>query len=159
VLGSIGAVVLVVLLVAAGLVTWRLLAPGGGTTSAPLRILPVTGAKPGACPPGGPGTAAVDGKTCYRLAAPGMTVRKLESAEVTSGQSGDWTIQIRFDDADARRFAVLTGTYRGRRLALVSAGRVISAPTVQESITAGAVQITGNFTRDEAEKIAARLPA
>lgn len=166
-LGVLAAVVIVVaVLLMAGIAwtAWRVLAAGsgddGGHATRPLRILPVTATTPGACPSGGPGTASSDGKTCYRLSASGMTVRKLESVRAEPSQVGNgWQILLELNPDDARRFGDLTREHRGGQLALVTGGKVIAAPRVQEPITGGKLQIAGNFTSDEAKKIAENLPS
>lgn len=164
VLGVIGLVVVLLLLVAGGWVAFRLLVPpsdtGGGKASKPLRIVPVADSTPRGCPSGGPGASAVDGRTCYRLGQGGMKVLRLEVAEAEPDPSGGgWHISARLNDDDARRFARLTKQHLNDRLALVSDGRVIAAPTVQQPISGAELQITGNFTGDQAKKIAGNLPA
>jgi len=66
----------------------------------------------------------------------------------------------------ASRFKELTGAYKpwgkknnremGYRLAIIVNGRLVTAPVIQMEIGA-AFQITGNFTREEAMKLAASL--
>lgn len=159
-LGSIGGLVVIVLLATAGWVAWRLLSPGaGGGSASALGIAPVTASTPGACPSGRPGVAATDGKTCYRLGPSAMTVRRLESAEAGLDPSGKaWHITVSLNDDDARRFTALTKKYVNHQLALVSNGKVLAAPVVRETITGGQLEISGDFTADEAKKIAAGLP-
>lgn len=158
VLGSAGVFVVIVLLVVSGLVAWRLLA-SGNESAGPLRIVPVASATPGACPSGGPGVASVDGRTCYRLGQGGMTVRALEKAEAERDPIGStWHVNVEFSDGDATQFTRLTRQYVHKQLALVSGGRVLSAPTVQEPIAGSELQISGAFSADQAKKIAARLP-
>ena len=43
------------------------------------------------------------------------------------------------------------------QLAIVLNGAVVSAPAVQEPISGGVLQITGSFTQEEAEALAASL--
>jgi preprotein translocase subunit SecD len=166
-LGALGVLVLVIcLVVLAGIVwtAWLLLAPklthggGGGAKSAgPLEIRPVTSTKPGACPSGGPGVTGDDSGTtaCFRLGA-GMTVTKVAEARAQQG-TGGWQIEVGLNPQDATRFAALTRKYQHHRLALVTGGKVLSAPTVFEPIVGGRVQIAGNFTGDEAKEIARSL--
>lgn len=160
-LGSIGVLVVILLIASAGwLVVRSLTGPdGGGGSASVLRIAPVTKTTPGACPSGGPGVAAVDGRTCYRLGESAMTVHRLDRAEARLDPSGKaWSITVSFNDDDARRFTQLTRKYVHRQLALVSNGKVLAAPTVQEPISGGDLQISGDFSADQAKKIAAGLP-
>ena len=46
---------------------------------------------------------------------------------------------------------------KGKRLAILIDGRLITAPMIQETISGGEVQISGNFTKEEAEDIAKGL--
>jgi hypothetical protein len=107
------------------------------------------------------------GTSCYRLAGGGMTVRRVERMKVEppSGGMPSWTIQIGLTKADARAFAVLTAAAArqqpgtpGQQIAMVVGGRVLSAPAVNGGpITGGSVQITGSFTRSQAEDLVARI--
>lgn len=155
-LGTAGVLVVILLIAGGGLVAYRLLS-AGGDAAGPLRIVPVASTAPGPCPSGGPGVGSVDGRTCYRLGQGGMTVRRLESAEAERDPYG-WHVNIRLDSDDARRFTSLTGRYVKHQLALVSNGKVLTAPMLREPIAGGEVQITGNFTEEQAKKIAAELP-
>lgn len=56
-------------------------------------------------------------------------------------------------------FAALTKRAVGKRLAIYLDGVPISAPTVQEEITGGKAQISGNFTPEGAKILAGRLNA
>jgi hypothetical protein len=74
------------------------------------------------------------------------------SAEVSATEAMP-TINVTFTEAGSKRFAEITGTHRGRQLAIVFDGKVLSAPTLQSAITDGHAQITGNFKADEAQAI------
>ena len=71
----------------------------------------------------------------------------------------DPVAQFRFNGRGARRFAHLTEESVGRALAIVLDDKVISAPVIREPITAGSVQISGNFTLEEANSVAMLLRA
>jgi preprotein translocase subunit SecD len=159
-------VLVISLVVLAGMVwaAWALVLPrlthsagGGAKPASPLEIRPVTSTKPGACPSGGPGVngADVGGPTCFQLGT-GMTVAKVAEARAESG-TGGWLVDISLNTQDATRFTALTRKYQNHRLALVTGGKVVSAPTVREPIAGGRVQIAGNLTGDEAKKIARSL--
>lgn len=74
-------------------------------------------------------------------------------AGIVEKPSGQMAIQIRFNDDAAKKFAEITRDNIGRRLAMVVNGEVVSASAIQTSIIDGAAQISGSFTREEAEKL------
>lgn len=128
----------------------------------PLRIEQVTEETPGLCADAS-GVPSRDGRSCYRL-VPGMTVRQVIRIEARTSDSGDpgWHILISMGPADAAAFGSLTGRVAAEqpprnRLALVVDGKVLSAPTVQQAITGGEVQISGAFTRQEAERLVGQM--
>ncbi len=67
------------------------------------------------------------------------------------------SINFRFNGQGARRFADATAQNVGKRFAIVLDNKIISAPTIQEPITGGSGQITGNFTLQEANDLALLL--
>jgi len=82
--------------------------------------------------------------------------------DATSGfdpRTGRPIVSFRLDTTGAQRFADITRTHVGQPFAIVLDGRVLSAPVIQEPITGGAGQITGNFTIAEASSLAAMLRA
>ena len=67
------------------------------------------------------------------------------------------SINFRFNGQGARRFADATAQNVGKRFAIVLDNKIISAPNIQEPITGGSGQITGNFTLQEANDLALLL--
>ncbi len=67
--------------------------------------------------------------------------------------------QFRFNGRGTRRFAHVTEENVGKPFAIVLDDRVISAPVIREPITGGSVQISGNFTLEEANSVAMQLRA
>ncbi len=69
-------------------------------------------------------------------------------------------VSLEFNSKGARKFAKITEKYcrkgeaPGRRLAIVLDGKVKSAPEIREPIPSGQAQITGRFTREEANDLA-----
>jgi preprotein translocase subunit SecD len=102
-----------------------------------------------------------EGGATYRLGSVVVTDADVESARSiytpqTSG--GDaWTIEIILTDQGRLTFADATSDMVGRQVAVVIDGLVVSAPTVNEPITMGAIQITGDFSRSEADRVVAAL--
>jgi SecD-like export protein len=131
-------------------------------SSRSLLIQQVTALSQGGCGGGGgAGVPSLDGTTCYQLAA-GLTISQFEKVDVVTSSSGNWAILIYLLPPDAVGFERLTTrVYQEapprNQLALVVNGKVISAPTVQQPILGGKVQVEGGFTRDAAKRIADQL--
>lgn len=96
-------------------------------------------------------------------------VYRLAPAEITGGVATaeaekpanltDWVVALSFDAKATPAFGTMTRELAGtnKLLAIVLDGQVISAPTIQDAVEDGRVQIGGTFTQDQAEKIAAQL--
>lgn len=89
----------------------------------------------------------------------GLTGKNLKSATVVFQNQGmgEPQVSLRFDSEGGKMFADLTKKNLGKSIAIYLDGSIISAPTVQSEITNGEAVITGNFTVDEAKKLAGRL--
>ena len=74
-------------------------------------------------------------------------------------QNGQPAVTFRFNPAGARAFGVYTGQNVGAPFAIVLDEEVVTAPTIREAITGGSGQITGNFTVEEANRLAILLRA
>jgi len=86
----------------------------------------------------------------------------LDSSDLKNAKAGvdsfqQPIIEIKFTDDGAKRFADVTGKNIGERLAIVIDGKLYSAPRIITAITGGEAQISGHFTKAEAENLAARL--
>ena len=68
-------------------------------------------------------------------------------------------VLLQFNDEGAEIFADLTSRNIGKPLAIYIDGLPISAPIVQEKISQGKAQISGNFTIDETKTLARNLNA
>ncbi|MCK1734166.1 preprotein translocase subunit SecD [Bradyrhizobium sp. 138] len=66
---------------------------------------------------------------------------------------------FRFNGRGTRRFAHITAENVGMPFAIALDDKVISSPVIREPITGGSVQISGNFTLDEANSVAMLLRA
>ncbi|MDH2345235.1 preprotein translocase subunit SecD [Bradyrhizobium sp. SSUT77] len=71
----------------------------------------------------------------------------------------DPVASFRFNGRGTRRFAHVTEENVGRSFTIVLDDKVISAPVIREPITGGSVQISGNFTLEEANSVAMLLRA
>jgi preprotein translocase subunit SecD len=84
-----------------------------------------------------------------------MTGDTVTDARVRPGSQGQGPyVTVDLNPAGADTFATLTADNVGRHLAIVLDNTVYSAPVIKEPIPGGRVQITGNFTFDEAHALA-----
>lgn len=68
-------------------------------------------------------------------------------------------VSLTFNSLGAKIFEDVTGKNVKKRLAIILDGNVYSAPVIQERISGGNAQITGNFTMEEAKDLAIVLRA
>ncbi len=89
-----------------------------------------------------------------------LTGASLETANVQiSNRFSEPNVSLKFNSQGASDFDRITAENVRRRLAIVLDGVVHSAPVIQERISGGQAQITGNFTMDEARDLAIVLRA
>ncbi len=89
-----------------------------------------------------------------------LTGGNLKDAEVSfNQQTGEAQVAIEFDEEGARKFEQLTEDLVGDPLAIFLDDQPISAPRVQEKITQGKAVISGQFTLEDAQKLAIQLNA
>jgi predicted Ser/Thr protein kinase len=67
------------------------------------------------------------------------------------------TIGVELTTEGARQFGAITAANINRQLAIVSGGRVLSAPIIRTAITEGELQISGNMSAAERHKLVAEL--
>ncbi|MCR8942027.1 protein kinase [Streptomyces sp. OUCMDZ-4982] len=166
-------------LLVAGVLVWQPWGGGGGTGAAgapdaPVRFLEVESEQPGACPapggaadplapsrpavPTGRGFTSDDRDECVVVStAPGLTVNRF--VRVTAFEDGaqeGWAVRVEFQDADAEKFAELTGTVTDRppptnALAIVQGeNRLLAKVAVIGRITGGDAVIATRLGRNEA---------
>ncbi|HEX7022294.1 MAG TPA: protein translocase subunit SecDF, partial [Trueperaceae bacterium] len=100
-------------------------------------------AKPNASPP----------YTLDDLEPAAFTGKILSGAQAGFGQFGENVVTFDIKSQYADDFGEFTQTNRGRAMAIVLDGNIISAPVINSRIDAHG-QITGNFTLDEASDLA-----
>ncbi len=89
-----------------------------------------------------------------------LTGDTIKAAKVSfGGQAGGAYVSISFDTRGAKIFDRVTAENVKRRLAIVLDDTVYSAPVIQERISGGEAQVTGNFTPEEASDLAIVLRA
>lgn len=83
----------------------------------------------------------------------------LVDAQPSFDQNGRPSVSFRFNAAGARIFGQYTSENVGALFAVTLDEEVITAPRIQEAITGGSGQITGNFTVEESVDLAVLLRA
>ncbi|MCW3157852.1 SecDF P1 head subdomain-containing protein [Micropruina sonneratiae] len=136
----------------------------GPRPTRPLSVHAVIASSPAPCSDAGlvfPDPA--NESQCLELDAAAFTVQELRSVEARADGSGAWVVTLELVHADAEKFETLTGRIAGQtdprnRLALVLGGDdLVTAPQVAAPITGGTVQISGNFTQQQAQELVGRL--
>jgi preprotein translocase subunit SecD len=101
------------------------------------------------------------GAVKYILAKAEVVGRDIKSAEAALDQTGagGWYVSLTFNGDGAKKFGALTTRVTGlpepqNQVAIVLDGLVVSSPRIIEAITGGTAQITGSFTRVEAQDLA-----
>ena len=86
-----------------------------------------------------------------------MDGKEINDAYPSMNQFGQREILLSFKSKGAARFGEITSNNIHRQLAIILDGELYSAPVIQSAITAGNAQITGSFSREEAENISNAL--
>ena len=89
-----------------------------------------------------------------------LTGNLLSEAKVSlDNRFGEPYVSISFNSEGAKLFEEVTGTNVKKRLAIILDNTIYSAPVIQEKISGGNAQITGNFTMDDAKDLSIVLKA
>ncbi len=87
----------------------------------------------------------------------GLTGLQFVHADVEFNQTYQPYVSIQFNDQGAKLFEEITARNVDKQVAIFVGGNVISAPRVNEKISGGKAQISGNFTVEEASNLARDL--
>ncbi len=114
--------------------------------------------------PNAPQKATVDKNGVVNITAPDpyvsteLTGRYLDKAILEFDQTtGEAIVSLQFDETGSILFEKITRENIGKPVAIFLDGQPISIPTVNEAITGGKAQISGNFTPTEAKLLVGRL--
>jgi preprotein translocase subunit SecD len=89
-----------------------------------------------------------------------LTGAELKSSDVAFDQTtGKPMVTLEFTPEGGQKFSDLTAKNIGKPLAIILDTQVISAPLVQDQITGGSAQITGDFSLEEAKRLSIQLNA
>jgi SecD/SecF fusion protein len=91
-----------------------------------------------------------------KRAEPGLSGDIVKSARMGRGNLGEPNIEFELTDEAGKRFGDVTRNNIGHRLAIVLDGELYSAPNINSEIDNNG-EITGHFTQEEAQKLAAVL--
>ena len=94
----------------------------------------------------------------FQIVPTDLSGADLTDARVSFDQtSGRPVVSIQFNSEGAEKFSRITEENIGQPLSILLDGEIISSPIVQETITGGAAQISGDFTLDEPRNFAIQL--
>ncbi len=105
-------------------------------------------------------TQATPGDADFLFVPTALTGRYVKRAELRfDSTTSEPLVLLEFNSDGAKIFEELTRKNLGRQLAIFLDGVPISAPVVQQEISGGQAQISGNFTPPEARELVGRLNA
>ncbi len=90
----------------------------------------------------------------------GLTGKDLKKSLVGSAPvTGEWIVELEFNLEGAQKFSDLTKELTGKQMAIFFNNQLQSAPRVNEQITGGKAQITGDYTYENAKEMVDLLNA
>lgn len=90
----------------------------------------------------------------------GLTGKDLRKSLVSSTpNTGEWVVALEFNNEGAKKFSDLTKELTGKQMAIFFNGKLQSAPTVNEQISGGHAQISGNYEYAQAKEMVDLLNA
>ena len=81
----------------------------------------------------------------------------LETAYVTTDDSGNYAIGLKFNEAGSKAFATTTSENVGKTTYIYVDGKLMMQPKINSAITNGSAIITGSYTYDEAYEYVTKL--
>jgi preprotein translocase subunit SecD len=81
------------------------------------------------------------------------------AADPDAPPSSGWSVSVNLTADGTAALETATETTVGSKIAIVVDGRIVSAPTVEATITSGDVVVTSGLTEREATSLASRLDA
>ena len=86
----------------------------------------------------------------------GSYVKKAEPAP-SQEEAGKYVVNLEFNNEGAKKFADITKQYVNQVVSIWMDDEMLSAPTINEEITGGKAQISGNFDVESATKLANQI--
>ncbi len=95
----------------------------------------------------------------YEAALTGSDIKSAEGGiiQTNNGTSKEYVVSVVFTDEGAQKFANVTAANINYVIYIIYDNEVVSAPTVQETITGGSAQINGMDSLDEAKMLASTI--
>ncbi len=87
----------------------------------------------------------------------GSSVKTASARVSTESGKNEYMVLLELNDEGKQLFADITEEYLQKPISIYMDETLLSAPTVQAHITDGSAQITGNFTAEEATKLANQI--
>ena len=98
-----------------------------------------------------------DGETADAFELEGKHVKK--ATDGVDPENGGYIISLEFNKEGAKLFEDITGNNVGKVVSIWMDNVMLSAPNIQEKISGGKAQITGDFTAEEAHALAEKINA
>jgi preprotein translocase subunit SecD len=100
----------------------------------------------------------VDGVDCYQVSPPLMEFQQLDAINVASQPpASQYVISMTLTPSDAQNFASLTEQHDRQQLAYVVRGTVLSTQAIAQPVTNGVLQLQGNFSQDDANRLVRQI--
>lgn len=88
----------------------------------------------------------------------GNDIARAEAGWVTDAMGrSENVVSLTLNPSGTKKFADATSRHIGETIAIIYDGKVVSAPTVQQALTDGKAQISGNFTPESANALASTI--
>ncbi len=87
----------------------------------------------------------------------GSAVKSASARVSTESGKNEYMVLLELNEEGKQLFADITEKYLKQAISIYMDETLLSAPTVQAHITDGSAQITGNFTAEEAQKLANQI--
>lgn len=89
----------------------------------------------------------------------GSDIADAQAATIQAQTTGlnEYVVQLELNKSGTKKFAKATKKFVGQQISIVYDGNVISAPTVNEAITTGEAQISGQETYADADELASTI--
>ena len=87
----------------------------------------------------------------------GSDIQNAEAGWYSEYGMNQYIVSLTLNDTGRGKFATATTAHVNEAIAIVYDGDIVSAPVVQQPLTDGKAQISGNFTAEEAEKLATTI--
>lgn len=87
----------------------------------------------------------------------GSDIQSAEAGWYSEYGTNRYVVNLNFNDVGRVKFADATTNHVGEAMAIIYNGEIICAPVIQQPLTDGVAQISGDFSAEEAETIATSL--